>query len=334
MRKNLRNLNLVESGGKMKFTDFGFESSNDFINYFLSTLLNSSKTYDYFVNWDKVKENVSKYKEEIYILNSLSREKDDEIKSKLSSIICKYPKVVEVIPVLIAERLENGKIELIDLEKDLKPIEFNLSETYITSESKEEERCKKAEEISTFCFKVGIVSLLKEVKDLYDYLLGVEVGIDTNARKNRSGEVFEEICKKKIEKCINELNKSNNVTFEVKKNDPNFSLEHQFKERGNKGKKHDFVIYRNNFPVLVIECSFYNVAGSKPISISESYVEMNNKAKNLGLFFLWLTDGPAWKDMKDTLEKSLQKLDFVFNYRMLTCENLQKILHYTIEKLI
>lgn len=51
--------------------------------------------------------------------------------------------------------------------------------------------------IVEFCVKTGIMHLFQEVKDIHDYLLGVEVGMDTNARKNRSGDIFERMCQKK-----------------------------------------------------------------------------------------------------------------------------------------
>jgi len=51
-----------------------------------------------------------------------------------------------------------------------------------------------------FCIKTGIMNLFQEVKDIHDYLLGVEVGMDTNARKNRSGDIFRKnVAKQKIE---------------------------------------------------------------------------------------------------------------------------------------
>ena len=35
--------------------------------------------------------------------------------------------------------------------------------------------------------------LFGEINDLYAYLLGVEVGLDSNARKNRSGEIVQNL---------------------------------------------------------------------------------------------------------------------------------------------
>lgn len=43
------------------------------------------------------------------------------------------------------------------------------------------------EDLVDFCDKSGILELFGNIKDLNTYLTGVEVGLDSNARKNRSG---------------------------------------------------------------------------------------------------------------------------------------------------
>ena len=48
-------------------------------------------------------------------------------------------------------------------------------------------------DIVEFCKKSGILDLFGEINDLYAYLLGMEVGLDSNARKNRSGKIFEQL---------------------------------------------------------------------------------------------------------------------------------------------
>ena len=70
--------------------------------------------------------------------------------------------------------------------------------------------------------------------------------------------------------------------------------------------------------MLVAECSFYNVAGSKAISTAEGYVEMHRAAKERGVSFLWITDGPAWLNMKEPLIRTMKEMDWVLNFRMLS----------------
>jgi|LDZR01.1.fsa_nt_gi type II restriction enzyme len=286
----------------VKFKELGFKNFEEYKNYFFNTLLSSNKTYDYFVDWTKVKEAVNQYLNELSLLNSLTKVDSKNREKHLHDLLLKYPQVVEVIPLLIAERLKNGKIDIFDpnieefIAFEFKPSQVNKS---------------NVAQIIEFSRKSGILDLFQEVKDIHDYLLGVEVGLDTNARKNRSGDIFEKMCQQKIKKLISTKN------FIVIENDSNFSLYPIVSKGRSKGKTHDIVIYKDKSPILVIECNFYNVTGSKPISIAESYIEMNRAAQENGLDFLWVTDGPAWHHMKEPLLRSMKEIDWILNFRML-----------------
>jgi type II restriction enzyme len=157
--------------------------------------------------------------------------------------------------------------------------------------------------------------LFDDIKDLYDYLLGVEVGLDSNTRKNRSGKISEKMCQQKIKTLTGQQ-------FTVANNDPNFSLNKPI-TGDSKEKNNDIVLYKGNKPVLVVEFNFYNVGGNKPISIAESYVEMQKAANERNAKFLWVTDGPAWFEMKENLLRAMEEIDYILNYEML--DLIQKI---------
>ncbi len=284
------------------FKKIGFRSFEEYINYFFNTLLTSNKTYSYFVDWSKVTEAVNKYLSEIYLLNSLIKIDSSKREKYLYDLLLDYPQVVEVIPLIIAERLKNEKIDILDPEiEDVVTFEFESS---LINEN-------NIHKIIEFCRRTGILDLFEKIKDLYDYLVGVEVGLDTNARKNRSGDIFEKMCKQKIKKLISQRD------YIIVENDLNFYLY--------EGKNHDIVVYnKNRTPILVIECNFYNVSGSKPISIAESYIEMTKIAKEKEINFLWVSDGPAWRNIKNSLLRSIKEIDFVLNFKML--KYLKKVL--------
>ncbi len=285
----------------VKFKELGFKSFKDYKEYFLNTLLCSNKTYEYFVDWNKVRVAVRSYLEEISLLNSLSRSGVSDRVDRLSSLLEKYPKVVEVLPLLIAERARNGRIDIFDPEV----------ESFLSFEFKSYRVNKRTiPQIVSFCVKTGIIGLFGEINDLYDYLLGVEVGLDSNARKNRSGSIFENMCLNKVKKLIRK-------PYRVVNNDSNFSLYPKIASGKSKGKTHDIVVYKDEKPVLIGECNFYNTTGSKPVSIAESYIEMHRVAKEHGVEFVWITDGPAWRKMEQPLLLSMKKLDWVLNYKMI-----------------
>ncbi len=294
----------------IRFKELGFETFDHYIKHFFDTLLPSNKTYEYFVDWYKVKKVVKKYNVELSLLNSLTKVDASDREKEFSNLLSKYPHIIEVIPLLIAERVKDGKIDVFDPTLE-EIIVFEFRESNVNKST--------IPQIIEFCIKTGIMDLFNEVKDLHDYLLGVEVGIDTNARKNRSGDIFEKMCQQKIKKLIG-------GEYIQINNDPKFSLYPIITEGKSKGKTHDIVIYEGNKPILIIECNFYNVAGSKPISIAESYIEMHRVAKQNNVSFLWVTDGPAWHYMKEPLIRSMNNIDWILNFRML--DLIEKILKY------
>ncbi len=133
----------------------------------------------------------------------------------------------------------------------------------------------------------------------------MEVGLDSNARKNRSGTIFEQILELFLKKKIRESDK--NLT--LKSQDTNITLK--------RNKRPDFVIYKNDKPEIIIECNFYSSTGSKPIETANAYIDLQKKIDEKGLTFIWVTDGPAWKKMQDTVRNSFKEIEFPMNYRIL-----------------
>lgn len=272
------------------FQIIGFKDKSEYVKHFFDTLLISNKTFEYFVDWQKVKNILNKHLNEFCILNSLTKVDRKEKGKKLYELLLEFPNVVKTIPFLIAERI--NKIQIFDEEIE-KIITFDFSPNNLTKE--------KIDEVIHFCKKVGILNLFDEVKDIYDYILGIEVGIDTNYRKNRSGEIFEKMCKNKITKMLK--------NYTLRFHDKDFSLV--------QNKIHDIIVYDQGKPIAVIECNFYNTAGSKPISIAESYIEMEKIAQEKRITFIWITDGPGWKHMKGQFLKALNRIRWIFNYSMI-----------------
>ncbi|MFN3467278.1 MAG: DpnII family type II restriction endonuclease, partial [Candidatus Brocadiales bacterium] len=57
---------------------------------------------------------------------------------------------------------------------------------------------KEIDNIVEFTGKTGLLAMLCQMESATDYLLGVEVGLDTNARKNRSGLFLEKMVREVI----------------------------------------------------------------------------------------------------------------------------------------
>ena len=287
----------------VNYKALGYNTFEEYKDDFIRTLLPTNKTYEYFVDWKKVRAHLKKYTYEISLLDSLLRVPAERRETEFRILVKKYPRVVEVIPILVAERVKNGKLNLFDPEY-MRFFEINFSE---------KTAIKELERIVRFVSKTGLFVLMNEIKSFHDYLLGVEVGLDTNARKNRSGKIFESMVQVKVESILRSK-------YKVVRNDKNFSLYPKIKkDKKSKSKVHDVVIWgtKTDIPVGIIECNFYNVRGSKPVSISESYVEMYTIAKEMGITFVWVTDGIAWKRMEDSLFRAMEEIEWVLNFRMI-----------------
>ena len=289
----------------VKYEVLGFKSENEYISHFLGKLLPTNRTYDFFVDWEKVREHVKKYVKEISLLNSLAKVSSAERKALLKDIFIKYPETIPVIPLIIAVR--EKEITIVEIGEEILHRTFNFTRRRLTE--------KDAEILVNFCDKTGILQLFSEINDLYAYLLGVEVGLDTNARKNRSGKMFQKIVGIMLKKKLSKLNviiKEENIPLRI-----------------GRGKKADFVVYYRGSPKVIVECSFYHTSGSKPIETANSYINLQQELRKRNLTLIWITDGPAWKDMKKQITRAIRKLDFPLNYTIAN-EKIKDIINYII----
>ncbi|MHA1275302.1 MAG: DpnII family type II restriction endonuclease, partial [Promethearchaeota archaeon] len=100
----------------MLYKELGFSSFDECLDYFLNTLLISNKTYQYFVDWNKVKEIIRNYLDEISLLNSIVKVSSNEREKRFFQLLSKYPRIAEIIPMIIAERVKSGVIDIFDPE--------------------------------------------------------------------------------------------------------------------------------------------------------------------------------------------------------------------------
>ena len=142
----------------------------------------------------------------------------------------------------------------------------------------------------------------KNITNLVDYVFGIEVGLDTNARKNRTGENMAKAFANKL--------RGNNIFFRSE------VYSHEFPDLsilGSDSKRFDFVIQTKK-KIYCIEVNFYNTQGSKPNEVARGYIEVANRINQLNNFeFVWITDGFGWLKSKKVLKESLENIPSVYN---------------------
>ena len=287
------------------------DTLEELIKKFQDTLLESNMTFSYFCDWGKIKKNVEKYKYEINILNYLVGAKD--VKAKLREILKKNPETLKIIPLIIAVRdLDIAVIK--DPEKPLETLsKYDFGKSTLTDE--------EIKDIVLFCEDSGIVALFSDfrIKDLRDYLLGVETGLDTNARKNRSGFAMEGLIAPILKK-IKGITVYSQQSFESISGKNGIS-----KCDGIENRKFDYVV-KTLSKCYNIEVNYFSGQGSKPQEIVDSYINRNNELKRAGWGFIWVTDGVGWKSGVNQLSKAFREMDYVLNVSLAKEGLLQDIL--------
>ena len=271
-------------------------------NEWFSTFRESIANYHYYVDFDTSYKNLNKFKIELNILNSLVGSKNIEDDFKM--LVSKYPEVLKAIPILLAKRESE-----IYCQDDNGKFKYNFK--------------KQNYSIEQYCYfmrETGLFELLSNriVKDLIDYVLGVEVGLDTNARKNRGGHLMENL----VEKFIIEAGFVKGKTyFKELKIKPlekltGLSLD-SLSNSGKTVKRFDFVIIQNGI-TYAIETNFYNSSGSKLNETARSYKTLALESKDIPNFkFVWITDGLGWVDARLNLEETFDVLDTIYNIKEL-----------------
>ena len=274
----------------------------------LTHFKSSIADYKYYVDFEKVKVNVNKIKVELNILNSLIGE--DDIENKFLEIVQKYPETLKCIPVLLAIRQNEISIKTID-----KDDVFNFKNPN-----------HSPEEYSVFMTETGLFDLIQNhlISNLYDYVTGVESGLDSNGRKNRGGHLMEDLVEEHIKLLNTKYYKELRTDDLIKKYDIDLSA---ITNQGKTIKRFDFVIpYKNK--IFAIETNFYQSGGSKLNETARSFKNIAINSENIPNFeFVWITDGKGWKNAKSNLAETFSVMEHLYSIQDLQNGALRKMLH-------
>lgn len=280
-------------------------------NKWLKTFKSTLADWTYYTDFEKIYKNVNDIKIELNILNSLIGSKNIEEDFKV--LVEKYPEVLKVIPILLAKR--DDTIEIITQEGD---IIFDFKEPNFS-----------AIEYSIFMRNTGLFDLLENhiISDLTDYVKGVEVGLDTNARKNRTGKAMQKHVEEHLISLGFEHGKSLFSEMSAIEIEKIFGVKVssiQIENRAN--KRFDFVVRTPNM-VYGIETNFYSSSGSKLNETARSYKMLAQEAENLkGFTFIWITDGKGWNYAKNNLQETFDSHKHVYNINDLKEGKLKEVL--------
>ncbi|MGP1413566.1 MAG: type II restriction endonuclease [Bacillales bacterium] len=289
--------------------------SNRNFNKWISTMKDSIATWNYYTDFDKVYSNVQNIKVELNILNTLIGSKN--IEDDFRFIIRKYPNVLCVIPILLAKRESEIKVQDSDGSFVYNFIQMNYTE----------------EQYVIFMRNSGLFELLQNhiINNLVDYVLGIEVGMDTNARKNRSGHVMEDLVESYLIKAGLIKNKTYFKEMYISEIENKFNIDlSKISNEGKIEKRFDFVFIGAFDTIYACECNFYSAGGSKLNEIARSYKQLVEQSKNINNFqFVWFTDGIGWNNAKHNLEETFDSLEYLYNLKDLENNIISKLVNST-----
>ncbi|MCE5096566.1 DpnII family type II restriction endonuclease [Staphylococcus devriesei] len=237
-----------------------------------------------YVKWEKLQENVKEYELQLNDLNVLMASDEIEFNDKFERLYSQRPESFDILPLFISSR--NKEIKYWSSDGEAKTYGFDKKET-----------------VYEFLIESGLRDNLfmnNRYKNVLDYILGLEVGLSSNDKKNYTGTWM-----------------TNQIANMLKNYDIAFRKEVPYKEIINanriKDKTFDFVFTLDEI-TYCIEVNFFNTSGSKINSEAERFIELNKELQNYeDIEFVWVTDGVGLRKNQTSINKAMKAIDNLYN---------------------
>lgn len=254
---------------------------------FMSQLKETNQSLDFFCDFDKINSNVENIKLSLCMLNSLIG--STNLRASVETIWNRDKTAFNVMDILIAVRSEGKKKVLNSLG------ECVVLDTLFHS----------VDGVMEFLTDTGLADVFQtqKITNLVDYVFGVETGLDSNARKNRSGHVMEDV--------VADLFADNGITYRKEVYSSEWLALTQV--LGEDEKRFDYVVETPN-KIYLIEVNFYSGGGSKLNEVARAYSEIAPKINAVdGFEFVWITDGIGWNSAKNKLQEAFYTIPSIYN---------------------
>lgn len=254
---------------------------------FMSQLHETNATLDFYCDFPKIARNVADIEISLNTLNYLIGK--ENLRESVEALWKRDSRVFEVMDILIATRRKDDK-KYIDNDGSMHSVHSLFG---------------SVDGVMKFIEGTGLDKVFKnkEIKDLVNYVFGVETGLDTNARKNRSGEITETLVARILSNA--------SIAYREQVSSKEFPAISAV--LGVDQKVFDFVIAANGKTYL-IEVNFYSGGGSKLNEVARSYTDVAPKVNGVaGFEFVWITDGIGWNSARNKLEEAFAAIPSIYN---------------------
>jgi len=282
-------------------------SVNEVFDYLIDNLKPSVLLWSYFVNWEKVFKNTRNIEIALNKLNFLIGK--DNFDDEFRFLLTHEPELAKVIPALV---VRSGSTSL----KFKVLVDYSQKRLVYEDYDFDQHKPSKAdaEKYLIFVKETGLKELIvsQRIKNLVDYMIGVEAGLDSNGRKNRSGHSMENI----VEFFIQDLCKRNKFRYLKEADSSKIKKELGYDVPVDKSsRRYDFVI-SNGEELIILETNYFSGGGSKLKSTAGEYRNLFD-VLNGKYSFIWITDGFGWKSTARPLRETFDHNEYIFNLAML-----------------
>lgn len=253
---------------------------------FMSLLKETNTTLGFYCDFEKIKNNVESISIKLNQLNYLIGQEDMD--AAIRRLWNENKNVFSILEILIAVRTSDKK-KAIMADGNVKLISSLFD---------------SVDGVIEYIHNTGLDKVFrnKQINNLVDYVFGVETGLDSNARKNRSGHL--------MEGQVAAILDNAGITYqqEVYSTDyPELSV------LGEDKKRFDFVV-ETKYSKYLMEVNFYSGGGSKLNEVARAYSELSPKINAVdGFEFVWITDGIGWKSARNKLEEAFYAIPNIYN---------------------
>ena len=292
------------------YANLGLKDEDAVFEYLIETLRPSVADWNYLVDWDKVFNNARELELLLNQLNYLLGK--DDFDSEFRFIVQKNPSVLKAFPVLLVRTSDkSAHFNILTVEgTNFADRKFDFSKANPTSED--------INDYLDFIHKSGLIRIFQKngVKNLVDYVLGVEAGLNSNARKNRGGKSMETVCEA--------LLKNLGCNYIAQATQAQINAKFGTSLTGGEGRQYDFAVMADN-GLNIIEVNCYSGGGSKLDKTASDYRSLQKDLDGQATF-IWITDGFGWQKTIMPIRKTFDTNDHILNIKMVKDGALAEIL--------
>lgn len=282
-------------------------SSDEKVKFFMETRSSLSFLASYWFNFDNVQNNLELYDSpDLYTLDYLIGKSDEEMDSFFRS----RPQLLLLLPYLLGIR--ESKFEKPTSKRILKVQDIDGVYNLDFNEIDEE----KIDLYLKFFHDSGLSWVLRSGlnKSVHDYAVGVEAGMDSNGRKNRSGdmgELYLETVLKDIAAKKGWISHGQTTKDKVKEW-YDIDLDETFGNRRFDGSIFNPIRKK----LYLFEVNNFNSGGSKSKASATEFKDLHSRFSRTNHEFIYITDGRGWDSDKSHLNEAMEYIGKVFNYKM------------------